>query len=1172
MKNDASVHKLGCENEFSGVDMNYKNRSYKHRFLSVGDYEVQNEVFSFMICRITVIECTKAKSSNLNEIVSATIDTATTTDSALNGITIVVTSNIDTTPVVTADSTVNLSAIIHPVDIIHPTAIESIATPTPTIDTAVQDTVIQCEIASNTMKGKANHLSIVPSAVTTVSSKPCNPPSIPTPHLLHGSFATDTDLIKRNSGKIDDNSDVNINSNKSANIMKEIPPETNYMSTADIGTSIIAAMWKTSKSLASPSKSTAQMTSTTAISTREIPTSLTTTSKSQIAGTQIPHATKTSTSIDVDTLEMTAPILKDRSKNKKGSTMKAITTSTQSKTSLIKPTMTSTMTSTMTFTTITTATSTNTTTMNPPPSCPLTFTLPPASSSSSSVFLPYSNDHNKTHDSQSEQLESADIGTSIVAAVPPSSNESLITRSESVPVSGNISYDGVTDDSANMDIITVTEVPLLASPEVSNLEVSSSIPSTTMKELLATCTLPTIQTTVTSTMTSESIEASNFQSNPLLPPGRMAQLTASSQSLLEQISTSQSVPSELKTSMSSILSAAIKATPTIGSQAPTVATVPTVATGPVSTTVSSNSTAYAGLRGSFGVTTSTQSPAKEITDAIRNNAKTKKEESLNKIQNIFKNIQNEIANCKNINKTNESSNRLNNDCLVMKNDPDYGNISINNDVENLETVKSGHQKRNAKKNLKKKAKKVNINEKDESVACIDDCIMADVSNTSNGNDTGISSSIITTSTSTSGFITPSSIIVTTTSASTSATITNDTNIASKYSVDTAANVAIDSNGGTISRVYDDDNIDYITTSNKDIIASTADITGPSSTPEKPSMVSIYSPYTNTTTEVETQAVTPSSYERVDSLISPSLHKERVLFSVDWEDIDSSGDEEYENDGFDDDDSYDVDKTEGHKYAIEKEKILLTYLDDEKVLPKALMQQPLNSQYLEQKSNNQSVNIPSIISNNVTKKGANNGLQDQQKKSQKKLKEQQKKQHLQKDQKLNDEQGERVVICSASKGVNSEISHEIPIKTDSKMNQITPLINDSKISNDINSSKCSDIDNDINQEVPLDINQGGPLDNNTTPVKSLANKLKDQLGIGQNKMRQVISPFSLTVPSSTPVNGTVNDSFSPNKIDFNVASADGLDTEKDDSNDDKYQNDIEDFLEKRKFSHLMKHLF
>jgi hypothetical protein len=40
----------------------------------------------------------------------------------------------------------------------------------------------------------------------------------------------------------------------------------------------------------------------------------------------------------------------------------------------------------------------------------------------------------------------------------------------------------------------------------------------------------------------------------------------------------------------------------------------------------------------------------------------------------------------------------------------------------------------------------------------------------------------------------------------------------------------------------------------------------------------------------------------------------------------------------------------------------------------------------------------------------------------------------------------------------------------------------------------------------------------------------------------------------------------------VASADGLDTEKDDSNDDKYQNDIEDFLEKRKFSHLMKHLF
>jgi hypothetical protein len=279
-------------------------------------------------------------------------------------------------------------------------------------------------------------------------------------------------------------------------------------------------------------------------------------------------------------------------------------------------------------------------------------------------------------------------------------------------------------------------------------KLSSSIPSSTMEELLPTCTLPITKI--------ESIEASNFQSNPSLPPERLAQLTASSQSLLELISTSHSLPSSFvsdpsatvsssitsllphttaksllphTTIMSTLLSPAIKVTPTKESSSPT-----NVPTGPLSaaesspTAMTSNSTSYAGLigsfgvttitqspakeqkhniqsvdipskisssigkeainkglQGSFGVTTSTQSPAKEITDAIRKNVKLKSAESLNKIQNIFNKIQNEIQNCK----KNDSFNSANDDSLIMNDELPSDGLTIDDGVDNLEIAKSG---------------------------------------------------------------------------------------------------------------------------------------------------------------------------------------------------------------------------------------------------------------------------------------------------------------------------------------------------------------------------------------------------------------------------------------------------------------------------------------------------
>lgn len=396
IKNNTSIHRLGCKNEFSGIDMNNNNRSYKHRFLSIGYYEVQNEVFSFMICRITVIECTKVKcSSPLDDIASTGVSATVKINPTVN----------DKVFVAATDSTVNPPSSVHPIDTIHRIPNTSIITTPLTIDTAIQATDIQCQAAFDTMKFNTNHSPVVPSTITAMSSKPCIIASNSTHHLLHGSFATDTDPSKRINGNtntvnidLDESADVtkeipaesdymstadingntntvNIDSNESVD--KEIPAESNYMSTADIGTSIIAAMWKTSKSLATPSKSIVQTNSKVDISTKQ--TSIVSKIDSTIS-TEIPHTTKTSTSIDKD-IDKITPIVNESLKKNCN-----IKSSTQSMKPPTKSIMTSTMTSTMTFTTITTSTATTTTI--PPPFCPST--LLPTSSSFSS-FVPSSN-------------------------------------------------------------------------------------------------------------------------------------------------------------------------------------------------------------------------------------------------------------------------------------------------------------------------------------------------------------------------------------------------------------------------------------------------------------------------------------------------------------------------------------------------------------------------------------------------------------------------------------------------------------------------------------------------------------------------------------------------------------------------------------------------------------
>jgi hypothetical protein len=244
MKNNTSIHKLGCENEFSGIDMNHNNRSYKHRFLSVGYYEVQDEVFSFMICRITVIECTKIKSSSpLNDIALTSNNAAVKTNSAANDNTLAVKSTNDTTFVAAADSTVNTTPLVHPIDIIDRDSNAYIITVPPTIDMAIQDTDIPYQKASDTMKCDANHSSVVPSAATAIGSRPCISSNSPH-HLLHGSFATDTDPSKKNNSKTND--DVNVDSDESGDVKrKENPAESDYMSTADIDTSPQTTMTST---------------------------------------------------------------------------------------------------------------------------------------------------------------------------------------------------------------------------------------------------------------------------------------------------------------------------------------------------------------------------------------------------------------------------------------------------------------------------------------------------------------------------------------------------------------------------------------------------------------------------------------------------------------------------------------------------------------------------------------------------------------------------------------------------------------------------------------------------------------------------------------------------------------------------------------------------------------
>jgi hypothetical protein len=346
----------------------------------------------------------------------------------------------------------------------------------------------------------------------------------------------------------------------------------------------------------------------------------------------------------------------------------------------------------------------------------------------------------------------------------------------------------------------------------------------------------------------------------------------------------------------------------------------------------------------------------------------------------------------------------------------------------------------------------------------------------------------------SGFMTSSSIIFTTTSTSSSlATITNDRTIASKSSINTTATGVFDNNGEKDHRVHDNNKIDYSTSNNIDITANatTAITLASSITPNKPLIVSVYSPYTNITTEIETSPTTPNSYDRVDSLLNPSLRKERVLFSVDWEDIDSSSDEDYENDGFDDDDTnvfskdnnYKIIETSKNVNEEKKDTTLLAHFDDVQVLSEALIQQPLNLQHLEQKHNIQSLDIPLKKSSIIGKKAINKHLQDQkiqEIQSQKQLKVHQNRQNIYQDQKINDKEAEQVNHCSRIDPNNEKIHNQIPSEINDKNNFI---INSDTVSQDkkaiYNPSAPSNLTSNITSNTTLDSTTGTTK---TTPPK------------------------------------------------------------------------------------------
>lgn len=1279
LKNNTSVHKLGCENEFSGIDMNYNNRSYKHRFLSAGYYEVQNEIFSFMVCRITVIECTEAKSSNhSDDIVSTTTAAPTTSNIDPAVVAAKVAINDNTAFIAATKSMSDSSSLVPPITTICTTT--ALTTVTAVGDASTYDTIVVDTIpTSGDIKcSTADPPSQATPTVTIAANRPSLPASNYTHHLLHGSFAADIDPINsHNAATPDCDNDTTPDDIK----IIETPSEIDYQSTTDISTSIIAAMWKTSKSLESSSKSMSQVPSTALTST--IQTSMIQT----IVSTPAPHVKNFSTAINMNTMDEISTVLNE--KTMRISKLKPISTSTF----LMKSSMTSTMTSTMTFTTITTAAATATITAPSLPSSHLT-SSPLSSSPLSSSSLHLSINDNKRSTSESGPSEIADIGTSVVAAMFTSIARSLLASTKptlATSLSCNSDFNDVTNDSAvlvNMD--PITEVPISAILEGSVLK--QSLSSRTIMQPLSTSTQASTQTSTTVPILTKPQETSNFQLNPLLPAERLAQLTASSQSLLELISIPPLLPppllskktvAESSPEIAQLLHATIAKCQTVSSSSTLTRTIstPTRGTGPLSITaptvsstkaITSNSTVYSGLRGSFGVITSTQSPTKEITDAIRNSAKNKGATAATALDN---DVTNESGIDTNIIRISETPYGTvdNNDCQPVRSD-EYKLIDVNDDERNIETIRSGRQKRNTKKNLKRKSKKINglcSQENDSDSAVLDTCVidesilMATSFTTAVASAIYISSSatsVTTTSTSTAAIITPSTIIFTTTSASsTSATVTNDTTIASRPAI--------------IPSTTADDSTNNITD-----IAKASTMTPV--TPVKPLIVSIYSPYTNTTTDIETQTRTPSSHQRVDSLLSSSLYRERVLFSVDWEDIDSDSEEEYNDTNYHDDigsssesnsnnDRNESSSKSGRNH--EDDKIVLNNakigsIDDKEILPNKEEVEEFDHQYLKQNSDRRSMDISSNGPVILGKKGVNyRTSQEQNKPVHKSSKVLQNQQHKEQQKKIrigdgavsssflpeeiyHDDKSSTHYCTYDSKNkinyMNDGDRHENGIsdynfssesKDNNMQENVSPQITSDFVKSSIMSSStsntasdtilnttynassnifstiCSTIPNTTLDNIPSSLNSQqdtvSPLmslsippptchqrveddintisdmnkNNNDTrykcnnknnfntsaPVNSLTNKLKNQLGIGQNKTKkEIISPFctSLQLPTTAPhyiENKILSQIPSPVDNDINTTNIDDFHEENNSWNYDKNEDDIEDFLTKRK---------